>query len=116
MPTSKPKRVVEKENQQLASHVQVMRNFIQTMGKLGFYERNIKTGEVTSNNFWHSCGYRPEELSGDRWLSLVHPDDLGRVLDIFAGDNNRARVDLSDELDDHVDGFFELEYRVKTAW
>lgn len=117
MSTSKPKREVEKENQQLASHVQVMRNFIQTMGKLGFYERNVKTGEVTSNNFWHSCGYRPEELSGERWLSLVHPDDLSHVLDIFASDNDQARTELSEEIADHdMDGFFELEYRVKTAW
>jgi len=117
MPVSKTIKDLEKENQQLSAHVQVMRNFILNMGKLGFYERNIKTGEVTSNNFWHSCGYRPEELGGDRWLSLVHPDDIGRVLDIFAGGNETARVQLSEEMEEHgLDGFFELEYRVKTAW
>lgn len=117
MPVNKQVRDLERENKQLAAHVQVMRKFIQNMGKLGFYERNIDTGEITTNSFWQSCGYRAEELSGDRWLNLVHPDDLGRVLDIFSGNNELARNELSAEAEESGhDGFFELEYRVKTAW
>src|SRR5262249_34122549 len=104
----------------LRSQVQLLRHFLGQLGNLGFYERNASTGEVTPNHFWTSCGYRPEDLMGEKWLELVHPDDVERVREVLAP----QVVDRGGQLDEGIapgenwetgDGF-EIEYRVRTAW
>lgn len=46
---------------------------------LGVFVRDLATGESFPNYLWTDLGYRPEELSEEFWLSIVHPDDRDRA-------------------------------------
>ncbi len=84
---------------ELKQRVKVLSSFIHQLSSLGFYERNTKTGELTLNDFWLSCGYEPEDIQGGVWLELVHPDDFSKVAQLYS--------------QEHHSGKFELEYRVR---
>ena len=70
----------------------------------GVWDWNIKTGVVHFSNQWiRSLGYLPEEVpdSVDFWKSIVHPDDMPRVMKT---------------LQDHFDGrtmVYECENRLR---
>ncbi|MDC7235971.1 MAG: diguanylate cyclase [Spirochaetales bacterium] len=71
--------------------------FRKTLAKLGVFLHNYATGESFPNHFWQSCGYNDEDMSQQRWLEYLHPDDVERVKkameDITAG-----KTDLFDEI------------------
>jgi PAS domain S-box-containing protein len=73
--------------------------------KAGYWDWNIKTGEVTINNAWaEMIGYTPEELgqvSIATWENLSHPEDLRDA-------NVRIESHFRDET-----GFYEAEVRMR---
>lgn len=74
-------------------------------GELGFWDWNILTGEVQFGGQWGKMlGYSLNELEPHvrSWERLVHPDDLGAVMEV---------------LTKHLEGktpFYESEHRLKT--
>lgn len=53
--------------------------FKNTLSKLGVFLHNYSTGESFPNNFWSECGYTDEDMSDQKWLDYVHPEDLERI-------------------------------------
>jgi diguanylate cyclase (GGDEF)-like protein/PAS domain S-box-containing protein len=57
-------------------------NFALASAGQGVWDLDLKKGQVSYSNTWKQMlGYCDEELDGDpdHWLTLVHPDDRGRV-------------------------------------
>lgn len=54
--------------------------------KTGIFEFQINSGySVASDNFYHLLGYEPQEfeLTFEKWISLVHPEDIERARQQF---------------------------------
>jgi PAS domain S-box-containing protein len=60
------------------------------------YDANLITGHVErTRGLFEMLGYQPEEVppTVDWWFEKIHPDDLGRMLDVSAGEwNSWSRV------------------------
>ena len=61
--------------QLLISHPEIR----DALSGLGVFVRNLKTGESFPNYLWTDLGYRPEELTEEFWISIIHPDDRERA-------------------------------------
>ena len=58
-------------------------NFALASAGQGVWELDMRRGGVTYSATWKEMlGYGPDDLDGDpdRWLTMVHPDDLDRVV------------------------------------
>lgn len=73
--------------------------------EMASWDLHVPTGEVTNDDRWaRMLGYRQDELPArltERWMALVHPDDLPSVMKT---------------LDSHIQGeraSFEAEYRLR---
>ncbi len=54
--------------------------------KTGIFEFQINSGySIASDNFYHLLGYEPQEfeLTFEKWISLVHPEDIERARQQF---------------------------------
>jgi len=71
----------------------------------GFWDWNMKTREVRHSDRWaEMLGYRPDEIEHHvrSWKSLVHPNDLPDVLNVFK---------------EHLEGrrsLYQIEYRMRS--
>jgi diguanylate cyclase (GGDEF)-like protein/PAS domain S-box-containing protein len=59
----------------LVSHPEIR----DALSGLGVFVRDLATGESFPNYIWTDLGYRPDELTEDFWLSVLHPDDRERA-------------------------------------
>ncbi|MET0091300.1 MAG: diguanylate cyclase [Candidatus Thiodiazotropha sp.] len=67
----------------------------------GWWDWDVTTGQAYFDNRWCAMlGYTQDEISQDYkgWKSLIHPDDLDKVLDILERHLNGERDDYSAEL------------------
>ncbi|HSV42927.1 MAG TPA: PAS domain S-box protein [Candidatus Bathyarchaeia archaeon] len=72
---------------------------------LGMYDWNIPSGNILFNDIWfRMLGYSPYELPHhfEMWKSLVHPDDLGHMMEALEQYLNGAN------------SFYTEQYRLKT--
>jgi diguanylate cyclase (GGDEF)-like protein/PAS domain S-box-containing protein len=70
----------------------------------GIWDRNVETNSVVySNRYLEMLGYSEGDFEGtqEEWESLVHPDDLGRVLEIQKYQQESPK------------GMFNAEYRIR---
>ncbi len=91
-------------NEQLAAREKRL-EFVLEGSRLGTWDWNIATGEVSRNDYWAAMlGYTLREVddaTADSWLALIHPED-----------RERARQSI----DDHLAGkipLHEVEYRMR---
>ena len=69
----------------------------------GVFLRDYSTGQGICNTFWKECGYGEPEMSRDRWIELLHPEDRVRV------------VEAVTRLQEGTGDFFSEEYRFRDA-
>ncbi|MBI5248557.1 MAG: PAS domain S-box protein [Desulfomonile tiedjei] len=74
-------------------------------GEIGFWDRNLRTGDIILNQRWTEMFGYP--LEGDKathlgWASLIHPDDFDRVMKAVDG-YRKGKITRS-----------ECEYRLQT--
>lgn len=79
-------------------------NFALASAGQGVWDVDLRHGRTSYSATWTDMlGYRPGELDGDpdRWLTLVHPDDLARV------------VAADDAYEEGSAEYFESEFRMR---
>jgi len=69
----------------------------------GVFLRDYSTGLGLCNTFWKECGYGETEMTRDRWIDLLHPEDRARVVEAV----NRLQEGKGD--------YFTEEYRFRDA-
>lgn len=69
----------------------------------GVFLKDYSTGQGFCNTFWKECGYQETEMTRDRWLELLHPEDRDRV------------VEAVGRLHDGRGDFFHEEYRFRDS-
>ncbi|GAB6071367.1 hypothetical protein JCM30760_24640 [Thiomicrorhabdus hydrogeniphila] len=97
-------RLAQKMTEKLSSQTVRLNNLIKGTN-VGTWEWNIQTGETSFNDRWaEMLGYTCKELAPmtvDTWKSLIHPDDINRVMN---------------ELDKHFNQeveFLDIEFRLR---
>lgn len=67
----------------------------------GIFLRDYSTGQGMCNTLWKECGYGESEMTRERWIELLHPEDRARVVEAV-GRLQEGRGD-----------FFSEEYRFR---
>jgi diguanylate cyclase (GGDEF)-like protein/PAS domain S-box-containing protein len=75
----------------------------EALSSLGIFVRNLVTGTAFSNYLWKHWGYTEEDLTAEKWKSIVHPDDREAAIDQY------ERL-LSGEISS-----YRMKYRIRTA-
>jgi diguanylate cyclase (GGDEF)-like protein/PAS domain S-box-containing protein len=71
--------------------------FRHILSKLGVFLHNYSTGESFTNKIWQDCGYSSEDMSQQKWLDFLHPDDVDRVRNAME-DITDGKTDIYDEI------------------
>ncbi|TVR34118.1 MAG: GGDEF domain-containing protein [Spirochaetaceae bacterium] len=56
---------------------------IPALHSLGVFVRDMSGGSSAANRLWRDLGYSDDELRGEDWMTLVHPDDLPTVRHLY---------------------------------
>lgn len=81
---------------------QELEQLFDALTRLGIFFKDLKTDDAIPNAFWEEWGYSAEDMKGERWLQVLHPEDRERVRERF------------DEHKEGVDEVSQSEYRVVT--
>ena len=69
----------------------------------GVFLKDYSTGLGFTNTFWKECGYAEEDMSRERWVELVHPEDRDQI------------VESVRRLHDGEGDYFFAEYRLRDS-
>jgi diguanylate cyclase (GGDEF)-like protein/PAS domain S-box-containing protein len=75
----------------------------ETLGELGIFIRNLRTGRGSPNFLWRDLGYKSDQMTEDFWKSIIHPDDLDEAMRQY------------DELLSGERAVYRMTYRIRSA-
>ncbi len=73
-----------------------------TLARMGIFVKQFDGTVEIANRFWSELGYSREEMAGDRWIEVIHPDDREKALEFSRH--------LHDETREHE----RVVYRIRT--
>jgi diguanylate cyclase (GGDEF)-like protein/PAS domain S-box-containing protein len=74
-----------------------------TLARMGVFVKNLDGTVEFANRFWTDLGYDADQLSGENWLDLVHPEDRD------------AAVEFLRKLTDHELDHGRMIYRIRSS-
>lgn len=79
-----------------------LKEMLAALSRLGIFVKDFHRDSHVPNTFWLQWGYSEEDMRGDRWLEVIHPDDREQVRARFA------------QHESGIDEISQSEYRIVT--